>query len=143
MLRLRRTGSRAETALRDAVCEVLPALHDRHHDFRVVAWALRGGELEFVAEADSAGAFSSGVRGFTIRVGKWISRVLRGEGPVFEDTHRRRELTTQGEVRQTLLSLARAPEHRIASAGATDASVHPGRTRVFLQGAKLVRDPSR
>jgi hypothetical protein len=143
MLRLRRTGSRAEAALRAAVREVLPALHERHRDFRVVAWAVRRGDLELVAEAESAGAFSSGVRGLAIRVGKWLNRMLRRQGPVFEDTHRRRELTTPGEVRQTLLLVADAPEHRIASAPVTDASVQPGRTPVFLEGAKLVRDSSR
>src|SRR5262245_11818040 len=92
-IRLDEAGSSLrDREVRLAFLGVMSALHVAREDFRVIGFALQKDQAHLVIEADSAEAFSSGIRSLCIRVGRRVNQALRREGKLFSDRYRVRAL---------------------------------------------------
>jgi REP element-mobilizing transposase RayT len=74
-----------------------------HATFRIFQFSVQDDHVHLLVEADDAHAFSSGLRGLTIRVARAVNRALGRRGPVWADRYHARALATPRAVRNALV----------------------------------------
>jgi len=80
----------------------------KRHDFRIAQMSIQRDHLHLIVEADSTGALSKGVRGFSISAARQINKAItarggdRRTGKVIADRFHARPLTSPRAVRNTL-----------------------------------------
>jgi len=112
--------------------------------FRVVQFSVQWDHVHLVVEASDKRALSSGVRSVAIRIARYVNELVRRRGRLWADRWHGRELTSPGQVRNTLVYvLANFRKHAKTRLGAgVDAfssSVCFEGWRGFARGAELPR----
>lgn len=74
----------------------------RRIGLRIVHFSIQGNHLHLICEADGAPALSNGVRALSIRLARWLNRMMGRSGPVFSDRYHAHVLRTPAEVRNAL-----------------------------------------
>ena len=72
-------------------------------DFRVLHFSIQHDHVHLIAEADSPGAWRSGIRGLVIRLARRLNRMLGRCGAVWGDRYHARLLRTPREVRNAIV----------------------------------------
>ena len=69
---------------------------------RIVEFAVEGNHVHLVVEAETTGALSRGMQGFSIRVAKGLNRMMKRDGRVLADRFHAHVLTTPTEARRAI-----------------------------------------
>jgi hypothetical protein len=105
------TGQLPRTVIRAAL-ELSAERAKEDDDFNVLHHAIEADRLQFIVEATSKRALTSGVMGLLIRIARQMNKSLGREGKVWSERYVRQDLTTASELKSAVARLRGSPRPR-------------------------------